>query len=404
MADIIKSPLNVLVGRLLRGAREMAKLKFEDVANEFVISATYLRAIESGARALPPHTAAGLVRLFNFDFFATSGLLVLVDRLDVRVGKKNAHKALNYESLEIQTRAAALAETAPYYREILDWLRDATARAETVAPLQESDLPVALLQELLERTPGAQRTVRPSGSSSPLLKYRLSPLIEDIVDQLATKLSWISPHIQQSNIGQWEENNSDRIANVYGYISNGESIISSLNKYSWSFMYNRLEPSMVVLVDGYKTKAIADLQAEVRHSLGRHLSERDTPRRKKITGRVHFLDGSTHRDDFQKLLRFDYMTREAATVTVNSDRHSPMGGRFQEFMNCWIYELSQDSIEGTSNRTHLAGFMDRYDSEEPQNTDYGVTLRAGHVRAWAQTFAQISDIPPELRKKLLTSR
>ena len=98
----VKSPVNIIVGMLLKRLRERSDKQLDQIAPALDVSPAYLAAIEAGTNALPAKSVAGLGTL-GLDFVAASALLTLVNYLDCRM--KNSRI---YDFREVQLRAEGL--------------------------------------------------------------------------------------------------------------------------------------------------------------------------------------------------------------------------------------------------------------------------------------------------------
>ena len=98
----VKSPVNIIVGMLLKRLRERSDKQLDQIAPALDVSPAYLAAIEAGTNALPAKSVAGL-GILGLDFVAASALLTLVNYLDCRM--KNSKI---YDFREVQLRAEGL--------------------------------------------------------------------------------------------------------------------------------------------------------------------------------------------------------------------------------------------------------------------------------------------------------
>ena len=73
----VKSPVNIVVGILLKRLRERSDKQLDQVAPAFNVSPGYLAAIEAGTNAVSAKSVAGR-RSLGVDFVAASALLTLV--------------------------------------------------------------------------------------------------------------------------------------------------------------------------------------------------------------------------------------------------------------------------------------------------------------------------------------
>ena len=117
-AGLVKSPVNIAVGALLRRLRETGGRELEQIAPILGVSPAYLNAIEAGTNALPARSVAGLDSL-GLGFVPASALLTMVSYLDCRMRNSRI-----YDLGEIQVRAEGLfsAPDIAAFHPFLEWL------------------------------------------------------------------------------------------------------------------------------------------------------------------------------------------------------------------------------------------------------------------------------------------
>ena len=163
------------------------------------VSPAYLNAIKS-------HTDASSAirdrsKIAGLGFVPASTLLTMVSYLDCRMRNSRI-----YDLSEIQVRAEGLfsAPDIAAFHPFLEWLVasiqcDDAANADIARGTDSLAKGLEQLSRLKPTGEGANRAAPPAKDAS------LSPMIEDMLDTVASSLSLVTPHISRFKFKAWEE-------------------------------------------------------------------------------------------------------------------------------------------------------------------------------------------------------
>lgn len=397
------SPLNKAIGLAVRDLRETRNVSVEECARRLRVSPTYLRSIEAGGAALPVYSIHGLVWEFGANFTLTTGLLSLVDFLDVRE-KSSASRSSNLQEIKERTAQVLLAEEMkvskgkPQLQEVFVRLLKKTNEAIDTYLASQKDASESTSYErsmdglkdivdMLLSGPG----IDPSNSASKrtdqeqrgFAPHDLSPVFEDVLDSLAARLALFPPHMSSSSFAKWEEKNSERIAGVFAYLSYPKDFIKIASRYGWGFLWNQHKPKVKIFIAPQMHKSAPALEKELRTVI-----RRIQPRSSKDISTQVTIDAIPARQE--KLcadgLIFDFVSRSMPApneeplvrkAAIDSQRYKP-------FFNVWLYVLHADTFDSDDTRLHRVGFLDTY-QQDLANT-YAVVLNGVHTTYWQQLF------------------
>jgi transcriptional regulator with XRE-family HTH domain len=173
----VKSPVNIVVGILLKRLRERSDKQLDQIASAFNVSPAYLAAIEAGTNAVPAKSVAGLGSL-GVDFVAASALLTLISYLDCRIRNSRI-----YDFREVQLRAEGLLSQtgALAFQSFLEWTV-ATIQVNETADRLDSQRGLELLEFSLQKL-SQLKLLEPTTSNAELAsRHKLSPMVEDLLD------------------------------------------------------------------------------------------------------------------------------------------------------------------------------------------------------------------------------
>jgi len=228
----VKSPVNIVVGALLKRLREKSERRVDQLASALDVSPAYLAAIEAGTNALPAKSVAGLGSL-GVSFVAASSLLALVSYLDCRMRNSRI-----YDYREIQLRVERLISDSGVsaFRPFLEWAAAALQTGETGSEGAGSGSGLERLEKSLAQLSRQQPTDSASVKAErPTLNSNLSPMVEDLLDFASSGLSLFTPHISRFNFAAWEELNAGRMFEVRAYVNDAERFLAVLIRQAGDF-------------------------------------------------------------------------------------------------------------------------------------------------------------------------
>lgn len=407
VSSSVNSPLNMAVGQAVRRLREMHRITIEDCARRLgPVSGPYLRAIEGGSATLPPDAVHGLVWDFGANFTKVSGLLALLHFLDVRVkgSLPRSSDLLGIKARIAQVLAAEKSRTTkgdPQLDDPLKTLLETTSKAieEYIASGDDIDEPdyQRLIKELTDVVwtqfflPNHQNVLRsPVGitdddNRSPFSRYDLSPVFEDLLETLATRLELFPPHITFDRMLKWEEKNTERIQKIFSYHSSPEYLIKTAAKYSWAFLWNRHAPLVRIYISHTRNQKYA---TEIEQNLHKVLKKLQPRHIKDAYKRVTVRPVSENsKDSFRAGLVFDFASREMpkANDTYQVRQVAIAKQQYREFKNVWLYHLQADTFD-SGDRPRWIGFLD--DFQDDLTTIYAVVLSNSHSSYWQDQFSK----------------
>lgn len=372
----VKSPVNIVVGMLLKRLRERSEKQLEQIAPALDVSPAYLAAIEAGGNALPAKSVAGLGTL-GLDFVAASALLTLVNYLDCRM--KNAKI---YDFREVQRRAEGLLSQvgALPFKPFLKWTIATirlTDRGGSIDLQRGSESLEASLRQLSQLKPPADAAT--DKGRQPSSRLALSPMLEDLLDIASSGLSLLSPHINQFNFKAWEELNADRMVEIRAYVNDAERFLEDAPDFDWhALLLNAHRPPLTILIPGGTSLSELEVADQFHGGLTLRQSQAEDIKRQVRFAKVNSksLENKIHR-----ALVYDFSQGQI----IQEESWSVLGSkilnqrRFSQFDNAWLYELRGHRGPDSGSR-NLVGILGAYDEDEVSS--FGVFLDRGDTNTW----------------------
>jgi hypothetical protein len=383
----VKSPVNIVVGMLLKRMRERSGKQLDQTAPAFDVSPAYLAAIEAGTNAVPAKSVAGLGTL-GLNFVAASALLTLVSYLDCRM--KNSRI---YDFREVQHRAEGLLSQtgALALKPFLKWTVATIRSIERGASLNSQrglETLEASLQQLSQLKPPVEATLEKGGPLSSRL--RLSPMVEDLLDIASSGLSLLTPHINRFNFKAWEELNFDRMVEVRGYVDDTERFLADAPDFDWhAILLNSHRPTLTILVPGRTSVSeleIADRFYDQLPRYGRRQSDIEDVKRQIRFGKVR---SKSTENQIKRALVYDFSQGQI----IQEESWSALGvkildqKRFSQFDNAWLYKLSVHREPDPISR-NIVGILGAYDNDDVSS--FGVFLDREDICTWWKIITVIS--------------
>ena len=243
----VKSPVNIVVGLLLRRLRDRAHKQLDQAGPALEVAPAYLAAIEAGTNALPAKSVVGLATL-GLDFVAAAALLALVSYLDCRI--RNA-RVYDFREIELRAERLLTEPAASAFKPFLEW---AVATVKTIesTPNPDSQRGADILESALAQfSHQPNPDIAHSKTEAPASRYNLSPMLEDLLDTAASGLSLLSPHINQFNFAAWEAANAGRMSEVRAYVDDAERFLADVANFDWlAILLNPHRPTITIAVPG----------------------------------------------------------------------------------------------------------------------------------------------------------
>jgi hypothetical protein len=382
---VSRSPVNVLIGKLLEHLRLEAGLTEEGTANALGVKRSYLRVIELGNRCLPAYASSGLHEL-GLDFLSASALTSAVQYLDQRETKAD------YDLERILVRIGSLTRAVPHLEPVLVWMTSAVLNEQAGDEIEKSLLKKPSLDHItkvLKTGPVAAKQLNKESEPNRLsLKNNLSPIFDDIVQGLVSQLSLFPPHTNADSFADWEKLNYRRFTGVAGYIRRPEEILEEDDKFDWAFLANEHKPVVTMYVPS-TTLRIDRIQSKFR----KLLTDRLGKRKGAADGIENVVFKSIPADlqqDCERLLWFDFASRGEVRFTKDEllelvKEDIGRGGDIRRFHSAWIYRL-RPSVLRPEAAPHSIGVMGA--SPLHPAGAYVVALASGHMNEWIEIFAR----------------
>ncbi len=376
-AGLVKSPVNIAVGALLRRLRESSGRELEQIAPILGVSPAYLNAIEAGTNALPARSVAGLDSL-GLGFVPASALLTMVSYLDCRMRNSRI-----YDLSEIQVRAEGLfsAPDIAAFHPFLEWLvasiqSDDAANADIARGTDSLAKGLEQLSRLKPTGEGANRAALPAKDVS------LSPMIEDMLDTVASSLSLVTPHISRFKFKAWEELNAGRMYEVRAFVDDAERFLHDAPEFDWhAILRNSHHPKLTVIVPNgtaLSERALADEFHAAIPAYNRRQSQLEEVKRQ-----IRFVKvgNRTLENGINRALVYDFsqgqLVQEASWTALGKKIINQK--RFYQFNNAWIYELRPYTGQAASFKNTIA-ILGAYN--ESELSSFGVFLNRADCDAW----------------------
>jgi hypothetical protein len=375
----VKSPVNIVVGMLLKRLRERSDKQLDQVAPAFDVSPAYLAAIEAGTNAVPAKSVAGL-GILGLDFVAASAILSLVSYLDCRMKNSRIYdfREVRYRAERLLSQTGALA-LKPFLKWTVATIRSAD-RGASLDIQRGLEALGATLQQLSQLKPPADAT--PDKALPLSLRLRLSPMVEDLLDIASSGLSLLTPHINRFNFKAWEELNADRMVEVRGYVNDAERFLADAPDFDWhAILLNSHRPPLTILVPGRTPLSeleIADTFYDQLPRYSRRQSHIEDVKRQIRFGKV---SSKPIENQIKRALVYDFSQGQI----IQEESWSALGvkvlnqKRFSQFDNAWLYKLSGHHGPDPASR-NLVGILGAYDNDDVSS--FGVFLDREDTNTW----------------------
>jgi transcriptional regulator with XRE-family HTH domain len=366
----VKSPVNLAIGVLLKSLREQHGWKIEQAARSLGVSPAYLNTIESGVNALPAKAVAGLDAL-GVDFLAASALLTLISYLDCRVPNSRFY---DFEEIQLRAEKLLAAENTAPFHPFLEWVAAVIRRSGTekigADVFSES---VEILKVALSEVASLKPSAPPSQSFA-RINRPLSPIFEDVLEILESRLALFTPHIDRQNFKLFEERHASRILEIRAYVDDAGRFIDDAPNFDWSaILLNAHSPKLTIFIPSVASQGEDELAGRFVNGLPFTKVQTEI-----VRPRIAFVKVSSGaQNDINRALVHDF-----ARGRVVSDKIWKQFGeeilvekKYTLFNNSWLYEM-QSSVKldaklligtlGAYNDSDGSAFgvmMDRYTSE-----------------------------------------
>ena len=382
----VKSPVNIVVGLLLKRLRERADKQLDQAAPALEVSPAYLAAIEAGTNALPAKSVVGL-GVLGLNFVAAAALLALVSYLDCRIRNSRV-----YDFREIQLRAEhLLAETgASAFKAFLEWTVATIQTNESSAGLDSQrgvDILESSLKALSQLTPPVAAQTK---TEAPASHYSLSPMVEDLLNIASSGLSLLTPHINRFNFKAWEELNAGRMFEVRAYVDNIERFLADASHFDWlAILLNPHRPVLTIAVPGRTSLSEQDIADHFYEQIP--LYARSKSQTGDVKRQIRFIKVRQKGPEKQinRALVYDFslgqIVPEASWSALGKKLLSQK--RFSQFDNAWLYQLK--SSPGPNSISNMVGILGAYDNDDVSS--FGVFLDRNDCRTWWDIIAFITN-------------
>ena len=375
----VKSPVNIVVGALLKRLRERSGRRVDQLASALDVSPAYLSAIEAGTNALPAKSVAGLGSL-GVSFVTASALLALVSYLDCRMRNSRV-----YDYREIQLRAERLIfdSDASAFRPFLEWIVTALQTGETGNEAAGGG--VEILETSLTQVSRPQPDdAAPVKVELPASHSKLSPMVEDLLDIASSGLSLLTPHISRFNFTAWEELNAGRMFEVRAYVDDAERFLEDAPDFDWhAMLLNPHRPKLTVVVPGvtrYTEEEISNRFYELIPLYNRSQSQIEG-----VKKQINFvkLQSKSIESRINRALVYDFSHGQLVQELVWAALGSKLlkQKRFSQFDNVWLYELRSSQWRQQS-VARIVGILGAYNDDELSS--FGVFLDRDDTQVWWQ--------------------
>lgn len=382
----VKSPVNIVVGLLLRRLRDRAHKQLDQAGPALEVSPAYLAAIEAGTNALPAKSVVGLSTL-GLDFVAAAALLALVSYLDCRI--RNARV---YDFREIGLRAERLLTEpgASAFKPYLEWAVAAVKTIEST-PNPDSQRGADILESSLAQfSQQPNPEITSSKTAAPAFRYNLSPMLEDLLDTAANGLSLLSPHINRFNFAAWEAANAGRMSEVRAYVDDAERFLADVPNFDWlAILLNPHRPTITIAVPGRTSLSESDI-ADRFHKQVPHYA-RSPSLIDDVKRQIKFIKVKPKKIENQiyRGLIYDFSRGQIVQEEILSALGKKLLAqkRFHKFDNAWFYKLK--SYPGQPSVFNLVGILGAYDDDDVSS--FGVFLDRSDCCMWWELIEVIEN-------------
>lgn len=376
-----KSPLNVAAGKLLKELREKRGWKPEQAAQAFGVATTYLGQIEIGTRALPATCTVGLTEL-GVPLPSASLLLTLI----VYVDQRDKGTGL-YTAQEIIRRAEHLRANTlmPWFDDALEWLIVAVRKLQERKNFDIED-GARLLAAALDSLPGlAAATTSQKQAPPPQRNYKLSPVFEDLVDQMVRQLALIHPQINLPSFQTWEASNAHRFLEVRAFVDSAQRLLSDAQNFDWNgILNNRFRPKIHVFLSATDPMEAEEAQREFRSKLKVSAKGSQT-----IKENVIFRNfDSASENEVRRRLIYDLAEERPISAKIWSEfgRAILDEKRFVQYNNIWLYSMHGEEARAKDHPPLLVGVLGAYNDKD--QTAFGSMVNGETLDEWWKLMSQ----------------
>jgi hypothetical protein len=373
----VKSPVNIVVGLLLRRLRDRAYKQLDQAGPALEVSPAYLAAIEAGTNALPAKSVVGLATL-GLDFVAAAALLALVSYLDCRI--RNA-RVYDFREIELRAERLLTEPGASAFKPFLEW---AVATVKTIesTPNPDSQRGADILESALAQfSHQPNPEIAHSKTEALASRYNLSPMLEDLLDTAASGLSLLTPHINRFNFAAWEAANAGRMFEVRAYVDDAERFLADAANFDWlAILLNPHRPTITIAVPG--RTSLSELDIADRFHKQVPLYARSPSLIDDVKRQIKFIKVKPRKIENQvyRGLVYDFsrgqIVREEIWSALGKKLLSQK--RYSEFDNVWLYKLK--SYPDQPSASNLVGILGTYDDDDISS--FGVFIDRNDCRMW----------------------
>ena len=379
----VKSPVNIVVGVLLRRLRDRVHKQLDQAGPALEVSPAYLAAIEAGTNALPAKSVVGLATL-GLDFVAAAALLALVSYLDCRI--RNA-RVYDFREIELRAERLLTEPGASAFKPFLEW---AVATVKTIesAPNPDSQRGADILESALAQfSHQPNPDIAHSKTAAPASRYNLSPMLEDLLDTTASGLSLLTPHINRFKFAAWEAANAGRMFEVRAYVDDAERFLADAANFDWlAILLNPHRPTITIAVPGRTSLSESDIADRFHKQIP--LYARSSSLIEDVKRQIKFIRIKPRKIENQiyRGLVYDFSRGQIVReeIWTASGKKILSHKRFSEFDNVWLYKLK--SCQDQHVASNLVGILGTYDDDI---SSFGVFIDRNDCSMWWELIDSI---------------
>jgi len=359
-----KSPLNELVGKLVRQGRRDFDVQDSGLREKLHLKDSYLRGIESGAIACPLDKALEFAETFNWNYKLLLLLLASASICDCWTTESGTGRRFNAE-LTLRRYQRHLQRTSEL-REVWEWVI-ASLRTEADDAYRSSlqamtdKVYIALGESRTFLAPVEARTAADDEDISPFLANPLKELRRTIA-QMERTLSQFSPVIGRQGLRAFDAAHKNRILRVAAFLGSQIDIKRWRDAdYDFGFMLNANRPPLHIYLDGDLTvprRMEAKLAEVIAGKVGHIVAGPGVIGAPSITVTLNRSP-----QVFNRKIQYHLGRR---TWRLDDTR----GNQEMTFSNAWIYEV----LSERGGSPHLFAVLYDFDPDLPGSDITGVTL------------------------------
>lgn len=364
-----------VVLKKLRGERAILEEKvigFDAFAARLGISTSTLRNLESAQQGAPQPTLAHRLTSECKLFFPN--VLLVIGFIHAFDGSRTRASALSLAD-ELRRTEPRLGFFADHLKNLL--LAHHTDRHRTLKEPSTAERLISLM-----KVPIALSAIQ-NGTQLSLLG-ELSPVLVDAVLALGDKLQMFQPVLDEAALGKWEEANSQRIKRVFGYYSDPNSLLQTIDAFPCKYLRtSTASVKYILLIKDGTGKQIEALKAKLFTKLSAKNLSPDAifiHAMRSGTPEILALDGLLNFDIVQSIIA-DYTNSTVTKMTTLN-----------------IYELDTTSYSGSGGTIHCA-FVDNSVAKINENniksatdqTFFARALKNGNTNMAVKTLLKITE-------------